>query len=70
MKLSITLKAAAIAALSASLCVIAGCNRNSTSAGSAASDTSAAAPASATSAPAAASFPATAASDTPSGASQ
>jgi hypothetical protein len=68
MKSSITLKASLIAALSACLCLIAGCNRSNTGAGSAASDTSAAAPAA--SAPAAVSFPATAASDAPAGASQ
>ncbi|SAL88474.1 hypothetical protein AWB74_08580 [Caballeronia arvi] len=70
MKSSITLKALLIAAMSAGICLVAGCNRGHTGASSAAGDTSAAAPASVTSAPAAGSFPATAASDAPSGASQ
>lgn len=72
MKASNRIKISLIVALTACSCLTAGCNRNRTTVttGNAASDTAAAAPASGASGPAAASFPATAASDTPSGASQ
>ncbi len=72
MKSSSSIKVWLIIAMTAFSCLTAGCNRNRTTVttGDTASDTAAAGPASGASGPAAASFPATAASDAPSGASQ
>ncbi len=64
MNRTITIRAMLIAAVTASVCLTSGCNRNTSGGGTAASDSAG------SSAPAAASFPATAASDAPAGASQ